>query len=52
MKQYEDAKASYAEGQAVMDSLNAQYNELVGWSELYQNASIEAKKMIVILISD
>ena len=47
LKQFEDAKASYAEGQAVMDSLNAKYNELIGWSELYQSASIESKKMIV-----
>ncbi len=45
--QYQEAKAACAEGQAVMDSLNKQYKDLIGWSELYDNASIEAKKMIV-----
>lgn len=47
LKQYEEAIVSFTEGQAVMDTLNAQYNELISWSELYQSASIEAKKMIV-----
>ena len=47
LTQYEDAKAAYAEGQAVMDSLNKEYKMLIGWSELYELANIETKKMIV-----
>ena len=47
LTQYEDAKAAYAEGQAVMDSLNKEYEMLIGWSELYELANIETKKMIV-----
>ncbi len=46
-KQYEDARDAYAEGQAVMDALNKEYDMLIGWSELYELANIETKKMIV-----
>ena len=35
------------EEQAVMDALNAQYNDIISWADMYDNASIEAKKMIV-----
>ena len=31
----------------MLASLNAQYDEIISWSELYDTASIEAKKMIV-----
>lgn len=30
-----------------MESLDARYNELIGWAELYDSANIETKKMIV-----
>ena len=43
---YEKA-AAYDEGQAVMASLNTQYNDIISWAEMYDTASIEAKKMIV-----
>ena len=41
------AQAAYDEGQAVLASLNAQYDDIISWSEMYDTASIEAKKMIV-----
>ena len=43
----EAAQAAYDEGQAVMASLNMQYNDIISWAEMYDTASIEAKKMIV-----
>lgn len=43
--EYEDI--NYDEGQAVMASLNTQYNDIISWAEMYDTASIEAKKMIV-----
>ena len=43
----EAAQAAYDEGKSVLASLNAQYDEIISWSELYDTASIEAKKMIV-----
>jgi len=46
-QRFEEAQASYEEGQAVMASLNAQYEAIIGWSELYDGASIETKKMIL-----
>ena len=30
-----------------MASLNTQYNDIISWAEMYDTASIEAKKMIV-----
>ena len=41
------AQAAYDEGQTLVASLNAQYDAIIGWSELYELASIETKKMIV-----
>ncbi len=46
-KQYEDTKAAYEEGQNVLQSLNAQYNDIISWAEMYDTASIESKKMII-----
>ena len=46
-KRMEAAQAAVDEGQAVLDALNAQYNDIITWSEMYDSASIEAKKMIV-----
>ena len=41
-----EAQADYEEGQALMASLNAQYDDIISWADMYDNASIEAKKMI------
>ena len=41
------AQAAYDEGQAVMASLNAQYDDIISWADMYDTASMEAKKMIV-----
>ncbi len=46
-KAFEQAQADYDEGQAILQSLNAQYDDIISWAELYDTASIEAKKMIV-----
>lgn len=46
-EQLDMAQSAYDEGQAVMDTLNAQYNDIISWAEMYDNASMEAKKMIV-----
>ncbi len=43
----EAAQAAYDEGKAVLATLNAQYDDIITWSEMYDTASIEAKKMIV-----
>ena len=44
---YEAAQAAYDEGQAVLASLNSQYEDIISWAEMYDTASFEAKKMIV-----
>ena len=44
---FEQAQADYDEGQTVLQSLNAQYNDIISWAEMYDTASMEAKKMIV-----
>ena len=41
------AQAAYEEGQALMATLNTQYDAIIGWPELYDGTSIETKKMIV-----
>ena len=46
-EQLDAAQSAYNEGQAVMDSLGAQYEDIISWAEMYDNASPEAKKMIV-----
>lgn len=46
-RQFDEAQAAYDEGQAVMASLNSQYDEIISWSDMYDTASMEAKKMIV-----
>lgn len=45
--QLEAAQAAYDEGQAVLASLNAQYDDIISWADMYDTASMEAKKMIV-----
>ena len=46
-RNFEAAQAAYDEGQAVLSSLNAQYDDIISWAEMYDTASFEAKKMIV-----
>lgn len=46
-KLFEEAQAAYDEGKAVLDTLSAQYDDIITWSEMYDTASFEAKKMIV-----
>ena len=46
-RNFEAAQAAYDEGQAVLASLNAQYDDIISWAEMYDTASFEAKKMIV-----
>ena len=46
-KHFEDAQAAYDEGQSMLETLNAQYDDIISWSEMYDTASLEAKKMIV-----
>ena len=43
----EVAQAAYDEGQAMLDTLNAQYDDIISWADMYDSASMEAKKMIV-----
>ena len=43
----EAAQAAYDEGQAMLDVLNAQYDDIISWAEMYDSASMESKKMIV-----
>ena len=45
-RQMEAAQAAYDEGQAIMADLNSQYDDIISWSEMYDTASFEAKKMI------
>ncbi|MDU6203275.1 MAG: recombinase zinc beta ribbon domain-containing protein, partial [Flavonifractor plautii] len=46
-KQFEDAQAAYEEGQTVLHSLQEQYDNVISWADLYDTASLQAKKMIV-----
>ncbi len=46
-KQLEETQAIYEDGQAVMERLKEQYDEITTWSEMYETASLEAKRMIV-----
>ena len=43
----EVAQAAYDEGQAMLDALNAQYDDIISWADMYDSASMESKKMIV-----
>lgn len=46
-KQLDEAQAAYDQGKAVLDALNAQYDDIISWADMYDTASMEAKKMIV-----
>ena len=41
------AQSAYDEGQAVLNALNAQYEDIISWAEMYDQANLEAKKIIV-----
>ena len=43
----EAAQAAYDEGQAMLDALNAHYDDIISWADMYDSASTESKKMIV-----
>ena len=43
----EAAQAGYDEGQAMLGALNAQYDDIISWADMYDSASVESKKMIV-----
>ena len=46
-EQLDAAQAAYEEGQEIMAALNAQYDDIISWADMYDTASMEAKKMIV-----
>jgi hypothetical protein len=46
-KQLTTAQTAYNEGQAVLNALNAQYDDIISWADMYDQANLEAKKMIV-----
>ena len=43
----EAAQVAYDEGQAMLETLNAQYDDIISWADMYDSASMESKKMIV-----
>ena len=43
----EAAQTAYDEGQAMLETLNAQYDDIISWADMYDSASMESKKMIV-----
>lgn len=46
-EQVDEAQVSYNEGQEMLASLKARYDDVISWAEMYDTASLEAKKMIV-----
>ena len=44
--EYDDAKQDYERSQSVMDTVSAQYDDIISWADLYDTTSTEAKKMI------
>ena len=40
----ETAQAAYDEGKTVLALLSAQYDDIISWAEMYDAASMEAKK--------
>ena len=43
----EKAQADYDAGEATLQSLNSQYDDMISWADMYDSASMESKKMIV-----
>ena len=46
-KQFGPAQSTYEEGQTVLRSLEVQDDDIISWADMYDSASLEAKKMIV-----
>ena len=46
-EQVDAAQIEYNEGQTMLASLNARYDDIISWAEMYDTASPDAKKMIV-----
>ena len=44
---YGDSAGGLRRGQAMLDALNAQYDDIISWADMYDSASMESKKMIV-----
>ena len=42
-----DAEKDVADGESVLKNLSDSFDELISWTELYDEASFEKKKMIV-----
>ena len=45
-EELEAARSEYEEGKAGMAYLSAYYDDIVSWAEMYNTASLEAKKVI------
>lgn len=46
-QQLEAAQQAYEDGQAMLAHLNTQYDDIVSWADMYDTASMEAKKTII-----
>ncbi len=46
-EQFNKAQADYDEGKIVLEALNAQYDNIISWADMYDTASLEPKRMIV-----
>ena len=46
-EQFNKAQADYGEGKIVLEALNAQYNNIISWADMYDTAILEPKRMIV-----
>lgn len=44
---YQKAQAEVDKSDILMDELRATYNQFIGWSNIYDTANIQTKKMIV-----
>lgn len=45
--QLDKAQTDYNEGKIVLSALNAQYEDIISWADMYDTASMDAKRMIV-----
>ena len=43
-KQLEDAQAAYEEGQAVLHSLEEQYDNVISWADLYNTPAWKQRR--------
>ena len=47
LARYTAAQEASAEGKAVLDELSAQYDDVISWAYMYDQANTESKKMII-----